>query len=62
MKDFIKRLNWSGFFIVFMVAFAGAMSRTQDATIYDSLIVFAIIGIPLAIPFLFLGMKEKNEK
>lgn len=56
---FLKRLNYQGFAIMFLITGLGAMSREQDDSIVKSLQVWAIIGIPIAFIFLFIGMKEK---
>lgn len=60
MKNFLKRLNWTGFTIVLFCAGAGAASRKQDATLYESFLVFLVLGVPLALLFLFIGIKPKE--
>ena len=62
MIKFIKKLNWTGFSIVFLITLMGSLLRKQDDTIYESLLVFLLIGVPLSLLFLFLGIDEKNEK
>lgn len=61
MKSYIKRLNWNGFFIILLLTAFGAASRTQDASIYDSFMVWLIIGVPVSLVFLFIGMDKKNK-
>jgi len=60
MKKYLKRLNWSGAGIMLCVAAAGAASRKQDDSLFESFIVFLIIGIPVALIFLFVGMEPKD--
>ena len=62
MIKFIKKLNWTGFSIVFLITLMGSLLRKQDDTIYESLLGFLLIGVPLSLLFLFLGIDEKNEK
>lgn len=60
MYKYIKRLNWYGALIMFIIFGLGAMSRKQDPTLYDSLLVWLIFGIPLSLVFLFIGIKPKS--
>jgi hypothetical protein len=57
---FLRRLNYQGFSIIFIITGLGAMSRQQDSTLIQSLQVWAIIGFPISFIFLFVGMKDKN--
>ena len=56
---FLRRLNYEGFGLMFIITGLGAMSRSQDSTLIQSLQVWAIIGVPISFIFLFIGMKYK---
>jgi hypothetical protein len=60
MKNYIKRLNWYGALLVFVMSGGAAFSRDQDPSLLVSFYVWLILGIPFAILFLFVGMKPKN--
>lgn len=62
MKNYIKRLNWSGFFVMFFLMGAAAFSREQDPTLYHSFLVWILIGTPISLIFLFIGIEPKNRK
>jgi FtsH-binding integral membrane protein len=61
MKNYIKRLNWYGALLVFMMSGGAAFSRDQDPSVLISFYVWLIIGVPFAILFLFVGMKPKTK-
>lgn len=61
IKDYIKRLNWFGFVVVFFMCGAAAFSRKQDPTLFDSFLVWMILGLPMSVVFLFIGMEPKNK-
>jgi hypothetical protein len=61
IRNYIKRLNWFGFFVTFSICGAGALARQQDATLFDSLMVWLIIGLPMSLIILFVGMEPKNN-
>lgn len=61
MKKYIKRLNWFGFGVVMFACAAGAAARTQDATLFQSFMVFLVLGLPLSTLFLFIGMEPKEK-
>lgn len=60
MKNYLKRLNWSGSFVMFIICGLGAMSRTQDPTLMESIYVWVMVGIPVSILILFIGMEPKD--
>ena len=59
--NYLKRLNWYGFVLVFAMSGAAAFSRDQDPSLLISLYVWMILGLPAATLFLFIGIKPKNE-
>jgi FtsH-binding integral membrane protein len=61
MKNYIKRLNWYGALLVFVMSGGAAFSRNQDPSLLVSFYVWLILGIPFAILFLFVGMKPKTK-
>jgi FtsH-binding integral membrane protein len=61
MKNYIKRLNWYGALLVFMMSGGAAFSRDQDPSLLVSFYVWLILGVPFAIVFLFVGMKPKDN-
>jgi FtsH-binding integral membrane protein len=61
MKNYIKRLNWYGALLVFMMSGGAAFSRDQDPSLLVSFYVWLILGIPFAVLFLFVGMKPKDN-
>lgn len=61
MKNYIKRLNWYGALLVFMMSGGAAFSRNQDPSLLVSFYVWLILGVPFAILFLFVGMKPKDN-
>jgi hypothetical protein len=60
MKNYIKRLNWYGALLVFVMSGGAAFSRDQDPSLLVSFYVWLILGVPFAILFLFVGMEPKN--
>jgi hypothetical protein len=60
-KNYINRLNWIGFFGVFLMCGIGAFGRTEDPTLFDSLMVWLILGLPISLIFLFVGMEPKEK-
>jgi FtsH-binding integral membrane protein len=61
MKNYIKRLNWYGALLVFLMSGGAAFSRDQDPSLLVSFYVWLILGVPFAIVFLFVGMKPKDN-
>jgi FtsH-binding integral membrane protein len=61
MKNYIKRLNWYGALLVFLMSGGAAFSRDQDPSLLVSFYVWLILGVPFAILFLFVGMKPKDN-
>jgi FtsH-binding integral membrane protein len=61
MKNYIKRLNWYGALLVFMMSGGAAFSRDQDPSLLVSFYVWLILGVPFAVLFLFVGMKPKTK-
>jgi FtsH-binding integral membrane protein len=61
MKNYIKRLNWYGALLVFVMSGGAAFSREQDPSLLVSFYVWLILGVPFAILFLFVGMKPKDN-
>jgi FtsH-binding integral membrane protein len=61
MKNYIKRLNWYGALLVFVMSGGAAFSRNQDPSLLVSFYVWLILGVPFAILFLFVGMKPKTK-
>jgi FtsH-binding integral membrane protein len=61
MKNYIKRLNWYGALLVFMMSGGAAFSRDQDPSLLVSFYVWLILGVPFAILFLFVGIEPKDK-
>jgi hypothetical protein len=60
MKNYIKRLNWSGFVLVLTLTGAASFSRDQDPSLLVSFYVWMILGLPIATLFLFIGIEPKK--
>jgi FtsH-binding integral membrane protein len=60
MKNYIKRLNWSGFVFVFVLTGAASFSREQDPSLLVSFYAWMILGLPISSLVLFIGIKPKN--
>lgn len=60
LLSYLKRLNWLAFSITLLTTLLGAMGRTQDNSIFESFLIWGIIGVPLSTIFLFIGVKTKN--
>jgi FtsH-binding integral membrane protein len=60
-KNYINRLNWFGFFVIFLMCGGGAFSREQDPTLFHSFLIWMILGLPISLIFLFIGMKPKDK-
>ncbi len=61
MKNYIKRLNWFGFVLVFASTGVAAFSRSQDASLLVSFYVWMILGLPISLLFLFIGIEPKDK-
>ena len=61
MKNYIKRLNWYGFVLVFALTGAASFSRDQDPSLLVSFYVWMILGLPISLLILFIGIKPKNN-
>jgi hypothetical protein len=61
MKNYIKRLNWSGFVFVFVLTGAASFARSQDPSLIVSFYVWMILGLPISLLVLFIGIKPKNN-
>lgn len=61
MKNYIKRLNWEGFVLVFTLTGAAAFSREQDPSLLVSFYVWMILGLPISLLVLFIGIKPKDD-
>ena len=57
---YLKRLNWVAFSIALLTTLLGAVGRTQDESIFESFLVWVVIGAPLSTIFLFIGIESKN--
>lgn len=57
---YLKRLNWVAFSIALLTTLLGAVGRTQDESIFESFLVWVVIGVPLSTIFLFIGIESKN--
>ncbi len=60
MKNYIKRLNWYGFILVLGLTGAASFSRNQDPSLLVSFYVWMILGLPISLLVLFIGIKPKN--
>jgi hypothetical protein len=60
MKNYIKRLNWSGFVLVLALTGAASFSRDQDPSLLVSFYVWMILGLPISTLFLFIGIEPKK--
>jgi FtsH-binding integral membrane protein len=61
MKNYIKRLNWSGFVLVLALTGAASFSRKQDPSLLISFYVWMILGLPISLLVLFIGIKPKER-
>lgn len=61
MKNYIKRLNWTGFVLVLALTGAASFSRDQDPSLLVSFYVWMILGLPISLLVLFIGIKPKDE-
>jgi FtsH-binding integral membrane protein len=61
MKNYIKRLNWSGFVLVLALTGAASFSRKQDSSLLISFYVWMILGLPISLLVLFIGIKPKDK-
>jgi hypothetical protein len=61
MKNYIKRLNWFGFVLVLALTGAASFSRDQDPSLLVSFYVWMILGLPISLLVLFIGIKPKDE-
>jgi len=61
MKNYIKRLNWSGFVFVLALSGAGSFSRKQDSSLLVNFYIWMILGLPFSLFFLFIGIKPKDR-
>jgi hypothetical protein len=61
MKNYIKRLNWYGFVLVFALTGAASFSRSQDPLLLVSFYVWMILGLPISLLVLFIGIKPKDN-
>jgi hypothetical protein len=57
--NYLKRLNWFGFFVILILSMVGVLSNENVTSFKEWLILVTIIGIPCSLIFLFLGMKDK---
>lgn len=58
-RKLIKSLNWGGAFFVLLICGVGAMSRNNES-FGTSLMVWAVIGLPISALFLFLGRDSEK--
>ena len=58
---FYKRLNWGGFVFMLIFTLLGALSRTQDTSLSDSIQLWVFLGLPCSMLFLFLGMEPNDD-
>jgi hypothetical protein len=61
MKNYIKRLNWYGFVLVLALTGAASFSRDQDPSLLVSFYVWMILGLPISLLVLFIGIKPKDN-
>jgi FtsH-binding integral membrane protein len=61
MKNYIKRLNWSGFVFVLVLTCLASFSREQDPSLLVSFYVWMILGLPISLLVLFIGIKPKDN-
>jgi len=61
MKNYIKRLNWFGFVLVLALTGAASFSRDQDPSLLVSFYVWMILGLPISLLVLFIGIKPKDN-
>jgi hypothetical protein len=60
MKNYIKRLNWPGFVFVLVLTGAASFARNQDPSLLVSFYVWMILGLPISLLVLFIGIKPKS--
>ncbi len=53
---YIKKWNWSLFFIIFLISMCGAMANKNMASLIDSFILGIIGGVSLGLPLAWLTM------
>jgi len=58
MKNYLSKLNWSGFVFLLLLSILAAMTRKQDESILHSLTIGLILGIPISLFFLFICKKK----
>ena len=61
MRNYIKRLNWSGFVLVFASTGVASFSRSQDPSLLVNFYIWMILGLPFSLFFLFIGIKPKDR-
>jgi hypothetical protein len=60
MKNYIKRLNWSGFVFVLVLTGASSFARNQDPSLLVSFYVWMILGLPISSLVLFIGIHSER--
>ena len=58
MREYLKKLNWSGFFILLVLTMLGAAANKHISCVIDWVFLVAIIGIPFSLLVLFIGKKD----
>jgi len=60
MKNYIKRLNWSGFVLVFVLTGLASFARKQDQSLLVSFYAWIILGLPICLLVPFIGIQRKD--
>lgn len=58
MLDKIKKLNWYGFSIVFLLCAAGATANKNVNSFLEWTMLMLIIGLPMSIVVLIIGREK----
>jgi len=62
MKNYLKRLNWSGFAITLVIVMLASLTNPNVNSFLSWVAIVVFIGIPLSLFPLFVGIKENPRK
>ena len=58
MREYLKKLNWYGFFILLLLTMASAAANKNVSNVTEWLFLVVIFGVPASLLFLFIGKKD----